>query len=154
MFLKTQVDIICFHFGDWESERFADGEQGICSCARWAALGVSMFADSRVALYLRTCPPWCSRSCWDQSVVLTLPFNLKGKGLYFLVLVVCFLGLANNIGEMPWNMAQNRKFSCVFETKRDILEVILCLVVCFRTSNYWYFLSLNTGFRHFFQFEN
>lgn len=154
MFLKTQVGIICFHFGDRESKRFADGEQDICSCACWAVLRVSMFADNRVALYLRTCPPWCSQSSWDQSVVLTLPFNLKGKGAYFLVLVVCFLGLSNNIGEMPWNMSQTRKFSYMFETKRDILEVILCYVVCFRTYNYWYFLSLITGYRHLFQFEN
>lgn len=60
-----------------------------------------MFADSHVALYLRTCHPWCSWSCWDQSVVLALPFTLKRKGLCFLVLVVCFLGLVNNVGEMP-----------------------------------------------------
>lgn len=48
-------------------------------------------------------------------------------------------------------MAQNRKLNCMFETKRDILVVILYLIVCLRTFNYWYVLSLITDFRYFFK---
>lgn len=53
-------------------------------------------------------------------------------------------------------MAQNRKYNCIIETKRDILEIILCLVVSFRASNYaGLSLPLITDFRKcFFQFKS
>lgn len=53
-------------------------------------------------------------------------------------------------------MAQNRRSSCIIETKRDILEIILCLVASFRASNYTgRFPPLITNFRKcFFQFRS
>lgn len=53
-------------------------------------------------------------------------------------------------------MAQNRKYSCIIEAKRDILEITLCLVVSFRASNYTgLFPLLITNFRMcFFQFKS
>lgn len=52
-------------------------------------------------------------------------------------------------------MTQNSKYNCIIETKRDILEIILCLAVSFRASNYiGLFPPLITNFRKcFFQFK-